>query len=130
MKLMPSTFDQAVVEMRDTVGPDHVLLGSEALARHSRDTIPWRRICSAVVYPASRDEVCAVVKIANRHGLPVWTFSKGKNWGYGASMAAGDGAIIVILERISRIVDRRLASRSAGVAYLQMGHGALPRGLV
>jgi 4-cresol dehydrogenase (hydroxylating) len=101
----PSTFDQAVVEIRAVVGSDHVLLESEALARHSCDTIPWQRTCSAVVYPSSRDEVCAIVKIAAQHRLPLWTFSKGKNWGYGATMAAQNGAVILLLERMNRILE-------------------------
>ena len=63
----PSTFDQGVIEMRAAVGSDHVLLASEALARHSCDTIPWQRTCSVVVYPGSRDEICAIVQIAARH---------------------------------------------------------------
>src|SRR5579862_2402773 len=101
MRVSPSSFDQAVVELRAVAGPDHVLLGSEALAQHSRDTIPWQWVCAAVVYPGSRDEVCAIVRIAARHGLPLWTFSKGRNWGYGASMAAEDGAVVIILERMN-----------------------------
>src|SRR6516164_3407313 len=120
----PSTFDQAVVEMRAAVGPDHVLLDSEALARHSCDTIPWQRTCSAVVYPSCRDEVCAIVKIAAQHRLPVWTFSKGKNWGYGATMAAQDGAVILILERMNRILeineDLAYAVIEPGVTYKQL----------
>jgi 4-cresol dehydrogenase (hydroxylating) len=120
----PSTFDQAVVEMRAAVGSDHVLVECEALARYSCDTIPWERTCSAVVYPSSRDEVCAIVKIAARHRLPVWTFSKGKNWGYGATMAAENGAVILILERMNRILevneDLAYAVIEPGVTYKQL----------
>ena len=124
MRVSPSNFDQAIVELRAAVGPEHVLLGSEAVARHSRDTIPWQWICSAVVYPSSRDEVCAIIRIAAQHGLPVWTFSKGKNWGYGASMATEDGAVIIILERMNRIleVNEELAYAviEPGVTYRQL----------
>jgi 4-cresol dehydrogenase (hydroxylating) len=120
----PSTFDQAVIELRAAVGSDHVLLDGEALARHSCDTIPWQRTCSAVVYPGSRDEVCAIVKIAAQHQLPVWTFSKGKNWGYGATMAAQHGAVILILERMNRILevneDLAYAVIEPGVTYKQL----------
>jgi 4-cresol dehydrogenase (hydroxylating) len=120
----PSTFDQAMVEMRAAVGPDHVLVESEALARISCDTIPWQRTCSAVVYPGSRDEVCAIVRIAAEHRLPVWTFSKGKNWGYGATMAAQNGAVILILERMNRILevneDLAYAVIEPGVTYKQL----------
>ena len=120
----PGTFDQAVVEMRAAVGSDHVLLESEALARHSCDTIPWQRTCSAVVFPNSRDEVCDIVKIAAQHRLPLWTFSKGKNWGYGATMAAQDGAVILLLERMNRILevneDLAYAVIEPGVTYKQL----------
>src|SRR6516164_2924301 len=120
----PSTFDQAMIEMRAAAGSDNVHLEREALARRSCDTIPWQRTCSAVVYPGSRDEVCAIVKLAAQHRLPVWTFSKGKNWGYGATMAAQDGAVIVILERMNRIleVNEELAYAviEPGVTYKQL----------
>jgi 4-cresol dehydrogenase (hydroxylating) len=119
-----STSDEAVLEMRAAVGSDHVVLDSEALARHSRDTIPWQRTCSAVVYPGSRDEVCAIVKIAGQHRLPLWTFSKGKNWGYGATMAAQEGGVILMLERMNRIleVNEELAYAviEPGVTYKQL----------
>jgi 4-cresol dehydrogenase (hydroxylating) len=77
-----------------------------------------------VVFPGSRDEVCAIVKIAAHHGLRVWTFSKGKNWGYGASMASEDGAVIIILQRMNRIleVNEELAYAviEPGVTYQQL----------
>jgi 4-cresol dehydrogenase (hydroxylating) len=120
----PLALEQAAVEMRAVVGADHVLLQSETLARYSCDTIPWQRNCSAVVYPGCRDDICAIVKIAARHGLPVWTFSKGKNWGYGATMAAQDGAVILILERMNRILevneDLAYAVIEPGVTYRQL----------
>jgi 4-cresol dehydrogenase (hydroxylating) len=120
----PGTFDEAVIEMRAALGSDHVLVENEALARHSCDTIPWQRTCSAVVYPSSRDEVCAIVKIAAQHRLPVWAFSKGKNWGYGATMAAQNGAVILILERMNRILevneDLAYAVIEPGVTYKQL----------
>jgi 4-cresol dehydrogenase (hydroxylating) len=130
---MPSTFDQAMAEMRAAVGAEHVLTESEALARYSCDTIPWQQTCSAAVYPSSRDEVCAIVKIAARHRLPVWTFSKGKNWGYGATMAAQNGAVILILERMNRIleVNEELAYAviEPGVTYQQLADHLWSRGI-
>ncbi len=129
----PGSFDHAMVEMRAAVGSEHVLLESEALARYSCDTIPWQRTCSAVVYPSSRDEVCAIVKIAAQHRLPVWTFSKGKNWGYGATMAAENGAVILILERMNRIVEVNeelaYAVIEPGVTYQQLSDHLSSRGI-
>lgn len=34
------------------------------------------------VRPGSLDELRQVLKIANQHGIPLWTFSRGKNLGY------------------------------------------------
>lgn len=124
MKVMRSSFDDAVLELKSAVGPEHVLLENDELARYSRDTIPWQRTCCAVVYPGSREEVCAIVKIAAHHRLRVWTFSKGKNWGYGASMASEDGAVIIVLQRMNRIleVNEELAYAviEPGVTYQQL----------
>jgi 4-cresol dehydrogenase (hydroxylating) len=126
-------FDQAIVEMRAAVGSDRVHLDGEALVRHSRDTIPWQQTCCAVVYPGSRDEVCAIVKIAALHRLPVWTFSKGKNWGYGATMAAHHGAVILILERMNRILEVNeelaYAEIEPGVTYAQLAEHLKSHGI-
>jgi 4-cresol dehydrogenase (hydroxylating) len=91
--------------MREIVGAEHIFMDSDTVALHSRDTIPWQRTCAAVVYPGSRDEICALVKMAAKHHLKIWTFSKGKNWGYGATMASHNGAVILILERMNRILE-------------------------
>jgi len=124
MDLSSADFQEAVAALRAAVGDDHVRLSSEDRARHSRDTIPWQQTCSVVVWPGSRDEVVAIVTIAARHALPIWTFSKGKNWGYGATMAAKNGAVIVILERMNRIleVNEELAYAviEPGVTYRQL----------
>jgi len=65
----------------------------------------WHRLCSAVVYPGTAAEVAQIVKIAAEYKLPIWTYSKGKNWGYGATMGYRDGALILILERLNRIIE-------------------------
>ena len=54
---------------------------------------------------ASTEEVAAVVRIAARHRIPVWPSSKGRNWGYGTTLAIEDGAIVMILERMNRILE-------------------------
>jgi 4-cresol dehydrogenase (hydroxylating) len=91
--------------MREAVGDAYLFTDADSVARHSRDTIPWQRTCAAVAYPGTRQEVQALVKIAAEYRLPVWTFSKGRNWGYGATIAAHDGALILVLERMNRILE-------------------------
>ncbi|MGH4026273.1 MAG: FAD-binding oxidoreductase [Pseudonocardiaceae bacterium] len=92
-------------KLRGVVGVENVVTSAEGLAARSRDTSLWHRTPSVVVYPATAQEVAEVVRIGAEFRLAVWPFSKGRNWGYGASMAFEDGAVIVVLERMNRIVE-------------------------
>ncbi|HTD51516.1 MAG TPA: FAD-dependent oxidoreductase [Thermoanaerobaculia bacterium] len=115
---------EAIARLEDIVGKAHVSTGEEEIDRRSRCIIPWRRRCAAVVYPGSVEEIRQIVLAAAQLKLPLWTFSKGKNWGYGATMANRDGAIVLILERLNRIleVNEELAYAvvEPGVTYRQL----------
>jgi 4-cresol dehydrogenase (hydroxylating) len=103
--MMENLFAEAIEKIGVVVGQDHVLTRSQDRESHSRDTSMWHRLCSAVVYPGTAAEVSEIVKIAAAYKLPIWTYSKGKNWGYGATMGYKDGALILILERMNRIIE-------------------------
>ncbi|MBV9926753.1 MAG: FAD-binding oxidoreductase [Acidobacteria bacterium] len=102
---MEDSLQEAVRRIREVVGEAHVLTSPEEVESHSRDTSTWQRLCAAVVYPSSTAEVARVVQVANEFGLPVWPYSKGKNWGYGATQGLREGAVIMILERMNRIIE-------------------------
>ena len=91
-------------------GSDYVLHSPEAIELYSRCTIPWSRTCGAVVLPKNVNQVSRIVRLCNEFRMPVWTFSRGHNWGYGTVLALQEGALIVILERMKRIheVDEEL----------------------
>lgn len=114
----------AVDELQSALGPEHVHIDADERDRRSRCTIPWRSRCSAVVYPANRQEVSDVLRIAAAHGLKVWPFSGGRNWGYSTTLATRDGAIVMVLERMNRIleVNEELAYAvvEPGVTYQQL----------
>ena len=97
--------EEIVGELRAVLGGDHVLTSTDDLDRYSRCTIPWQSRCAAVVFPNSAEEVAGVVRIAARHKIALWPSSKGRNWGYGTTLAINDGAIVMILERMNRIVE-------------------------
>jgi 4-cresol dehydrogenase (hydroxylating) len=129
LPLDPSTrhrehIQQAFERIRSVVGDAHIRTGIEDRSYYSRDVGPWTRPCSAVVYPGSREEIQAIMKIAAEYKLAVWPFSKGKNWGYGATVALDDGAVIMILERLNRILEVNEESAYAvlepGVTYRQL----------
>lgn len=116
--------DEVIALLRAAVGEDHVLISPTDMDRYSRCTIPWERFCAAVIFPGSADEVGQVVRVAAQHGVPVWPFSTGRNWGYGATLAKENGAIVMVLERMNRIleVNEELAYAviEPGVTYEQL----------
>lgn len=116
--------DEIIDGLRAAINAEHVLTAPSELDRYSRCTIPWQRSCAAVVFPGSADEIVQVVKIAVQHRVPLWPFSTGRNWGYGTTLATEHGAIVMILERMNRIleVNEELAYAviEPGVTYEQL----------
>lgn len=102
---MKGSLQEAIDRIKAVVGEAHVLTSPQEVERHSRDTSMWRRLCAAAITPGSAEEVAQVVRIASEFELPVWPYSKGKNWGYGATMGLQEGALILILERMNRIIE-------------------------
>lgn len=94
-----------VSRLRQIVGGEHVLASAADAARYSRCTIPWDTRCAAIVRPANTREVCDIVRLARAFRLPLWPFSRGHNWGYGTTLALRDGAVILLLERMNRILE-------------------------
>lgn len=99
-------------------GPDYVLHSSEAIELYSRCTIPWSRSCGAVVFPDGVDQICGLVRLCNEFRIPLWAFSRGHNWGYGTVLALQEGALIVILERMNRILE---VNEELGYAVIEPG---------
>lgn len=114
----------AAEALRAAIGAEHVRTGAADLDRCSRDTIPWDSRCAAVVYPGSAQDVSAVLKIANAHRLRVWPFSGGRNWGYSGTLAPEDGAVVMLLHRMNRILEVNdelaYAVIEPGVTYEQL----------
>jgi 4-cresol dehydrogenase (hydroxylating) len=53
--------------------------------------------------PASTEEVREIVRIANRHRVPLWPISRGKNFGYGGPAPVLKGTMVLDLSRMKRI---------------------------
>ena len=84
--LSDAQLERALDAFRAVVGAEHVLTGEDA--SEFRDPFWYRDWpqydASAVVQPASVEEVQAIVRLANEHRVPLWTTSQGRNNGYGA----------------------------------------------
>ncbi|MGC5567803.1 FAD-binding oxidoreductase [Streptomyces sp. FR-108] len=73
---------------------------------------------SAAVMPTSVEEVQAVVRIANTYGVPLWTVSTGRNYGYGGAAPRVPGSILVNLSKMNRVLE---INEELGYAVVEPG---------
>ena len=90
-------FSRAVEEFRNAVGNEWVFVSDGDLDLYRDPYSPFRggdgdRVPSAAVAPSTVAEVQAVVRIANRYKIPLWTISTGRNLGYGGPSPAYSGS--------------------------------------
>ncbi|WP_031304616.1 FAD-binding protein, partial [Sphingobium quisquiliarum] len=97
-------FKQALEQFAQAVGSQWVFTSEEDVMLY-RDAYsplwdePDELIPSAAVAPSTVEEVQAVVRIANRFKVPLYTISTGMNLGYGGSSPNLRGSVIVDLKR-------------------------------
>lgn len=99
---------KAVAELEGAIGKEKVVADAEALEEFRDPYQPqaWETFLpAAVVLPESTEEVQAVVKVANRHGVPLWTHGAGKNNGYGGAAPGMGGAITVSLRNMKKVTE-------------------------
>ncbi|HVI83687.1 MAG TPA: FAD-dependent oxidoreductase, partial [bacterium] len=118
-------FARAVREFVRIVGDRNVSVSPAELVPYAHDVIMAPPIWpSAVVRPASVEELQRVVRVANALRIPLWPLSTGKNIAYGRMMAVDRGNVIVDLGRMNRIleVNEQLAYAvvEPGVTYAQL----------
>lgn len=98
----------ALHEFEDALGPGRVITSEHEL-REWRDPFQFESwdeyTASAVVMPETVEEVQAVVRIAGRHGIPLWTHSQGRNNGYGGPAPRVQGSVIVSLRNMNRVLE-------------------------
>jgi 4-cresol dehydrogenase (hydroxylating) len=90
------------------LGDDAVITDLQTL-REFRDPFAYKQSdewdASAMVMPSSTEEVQAVVRIANEHRVPLWTFSQGRNNTYGGAAPRVRGSILVNLRSMNRVLE-------------------------
>ncbi|KAL4889332.1 hypothetical protein BDV59DRAFT_195747 [Aspergillus ambiguus] len=105
-----ANFEKAVQEFILTIGQSSVFIG-DALAHYVdpyevyEDIESKRKTPSAAVTPASEHELREVLRIANKYLLPLWTFSRGKNLGYGGPAPVLNGSVALDLHRMNKILE-------------------------
>jgi 4-cresol dehydrogenase (hydroxylating) flavoprotein subunit len=111
----------AVREFQAALSADRVIASPDEL-REWRDPFQhssWDDYsAAAVVMPQSTEEVQAVVRIANRRGIPLWTHSQGRNNGYGGPAPRVKGSVIVSLRGMNRVLE---INEDLGYAVVEPG---------
>jgi hypothetical protein len=78
-------FDDSIRKYKIVVGEDQVLLGDDLTEYidpyELQEGDGTRKMPSAAVRPENVEELREVLKVSNEFGIPVWTFSRGKNLG-------------------------------------------------
>lgn len=92
-----------IAELQSIVGPTNVLGAPSELIAYSYDATFQQHPPDIAVTPTSTEEVAAVMKLANREGLPVITRGAGTNLS-GATIPLS-GGIVLALTRMNRIIE-------------------------
>src|SRR6266536_2067236 len=114
------------------VGDKHVREARAERVTYSMDGLPThRRVPDVVVLPGTREELIAVVRLLAAHGVPF--VPRGAGTGLSGGALAGEGAVLVVLTRLNRILRldpaNRLAVVEPGVVNARLSAAARPYGL-
>jgi 4-cresol dehydrogenase (hydroxylating) len=118
--LSDAQLERALDAFRAVIGAEHVLTGDDTL--EFRDWFwpkEWTEYDpSAVLQPATAEEIQAIVRIANEHRVPIWTTSQGRNLGLGGGSPRVRGAVVINLRRMNRVLE---INEELGYAVVEPG---------
>ena len=103
-------------EVRALLGAEHVVDG-DALDADYTDPFPLgdpaEFAAGLAVRPADVEQVQAVVRLANEHGVALWPISQGRNNGYGGRGPRVAGTVVIDLSRMNRVLEIDAVSGTA-----------------
>jgi glycolate oxidase subunit GlcD len=113
--------------LTEITGPAGVKSRPSELFAYSTDGLPTYRVRPALaVFPATREELLAVVRMLSREECPF--VPRGAGTGLSAGALAGDGAVLIGLNRLNRILridpENRLAVVEPGVVNASLTRAA------
>ncbi|MDX9874336.1 MAG: FAD-binding oxidoreductase [Spongiibacteraceae bacterium] len=116
-----SAFNAALRDFAAAIGSDAVFASDEDRAAYSDHFAldEQAHAPAAAIAPANSDEVREVVRIANRHKIPLWPISRGKNFGYGGAAPRLRGSVVLDLSRMRKIE----IDEANGIAIVEPGVG-------
>jgi glycolate oxidase len=120
-----------VAALRSALAPDRVRVGASELGVYRRDASNMAGSASVVCLPVSTAEVQAAVRIAVAAGVPF--VARGSGTGLAGGAVPLDGAVVIVLTKMNRVVSVDVESQSAwvepGVLNLDLTRAVTAHGL-
>jgi glycolate oxidase len=118
-------------EMEAIVGPGGVLSDPDELLVYESDGLTlFRALADFVVFPTATEHVAALVRIANREGLPF--VARGAGTGLSGGCLPAEGGLVISLMRMNRVLevdyDNQVAVVEPGLVNLHLSWKVGPRG--
>ena len=110
---MTTGTSQLVDELAADLGEDRVRVGAAELSLYRRDASNFDGRAAIVCFPASASEIQAVVRACVRHNTPY--VARGSGTGLAGGATPLDGAVVISLTKMNRILSIDERSRSAWV---------------
>lgn len=90
---------------RQVLGEHAVIDDFQVLENYTKSVCASRRDVIAVLKPISHEQVLQIVAVANQYKTALYPISCGKQWGMGSKLPVQDGAAIVDLSGMNRIIE-------------------------
>src|SRR5574342_1278541 len=118
-------------ELTSLLGKGAVLSEPEELLVYESDgLVLFRALADFVVFPTSTEQVSAVVKLANREGMPF--VARGAGTGLSGGCLPAEGGIVISLMRMNRVLEvdyeNQVAVVEPGLVNLHLSWRVGPRG--
>src|SRR6266550_4428457 len=118
-------------ELEAMLGRGAVLSDPEELLVYESDGLTlFRALADFVVFPTSAEHVSAIVKLANREGLPF--VARGAGTGLSGGCLPAEGGIVISLMRMNRVLEvdyeNQIAVVEPGLVNLHLSWKVGPRG--
>src|SRR3989475_2472340 len=118
-------------EVEGIVGADGVLADPDELLVYESDGLTlFRALADFVVFPTSAEHVSALVKLANREGIPF--VARGAGTGLSGGCLPTEGGLVISLMRMNRVLevdyDNQMAVVEPGLVNLHLSWAVGPQG--
>src|SRR5437764_6981188 len=118
-------------ELESLLGKGAVLSDPEELLVYESDGLTlFQALADFVVFPTSVEQVSAVVRLANREGLPF--VARGAGTGLSGGCLPAEGGLVISLMRMNRVLevdyDNQIAVVEPGLVNLHLSWAVGPRG--